>query len=439
MNILLFSLISLHFLHNLLINLFISFLFKDTDSDEGYSTSTSTSSNIIEKPKIKSKKLQKSLTDLIEKLDCLSELLKGRPFKIPKNTSFLQKKILSQFYEEMSRKCEGDLLKINFSRVFSVLPMALRQLFVNSYQSLLWNEAAIARFNSNTHNIDNNNNIYNNKYDNDNNNNDKDKEINKHNDIYNKILNNLNNNVFDSIISPVTKTEKVDTIKKTENSYSKNTIVELKIILKDKGLKLSGKKSELISRLLEFENSNNNNDNNDNNNNNNNTKNDKKNDNNKNYNNDNNNDNNSNNDNNNNDLSVDGFLTSDTAIVGDIVLVNLKKEPLTAWHVSAQNISLNGNHIPIWSESVGAVKITEIVPAEKQIINSNSPYNSNPNSPFYKDPNAIINNPLENNNERGGGRGGRRGERRGERGSSYDFNEVEEIREIKACYHIVTR
>ena len=385
------------------------------------------------------------MTDLIEKLECLSELLKGRPFKIPKNTSFLQKKILSQFYEEMSRKCEGDLLRINFSRVFSVLPMALRQLFVNSYQSLLWNEAAVARFNSNVHNINNHNNNNNNKINNNDNNNnnnnnnnkneneniinngikinkDEDKDINKHYDIYNKILNNLNNNIFDSMISPDTKIEKVETIKKTENSYAKSTIVELKIILKEKGLKISGKKNELISRLLEFEN------NNDNNIDNNNTDNNKIN---------NNIDNNLINDLNvnGNDLNVNGFLTSDTAIVGDIVLVNIQKEPLTAWHVSAQNISLNGNHIPIWSEDVGVAKITEIIPVEKQIINSNSPYNSNPNSPFYKDPNTVMKNNVEYENERGGGRGGRRGER----GSSYEKEEVEEIKEIKACYHIVTR
>ena len=211
------------------------------------------------------------------------------------------------------------------------------------------------------------------------------------------------------MIYPDTKIEKVETIKKTENSYAKSTIVELKIILKEKGLKISGKKNELISRLLEFENNDNNNINNIN---------DKIND--------------------NiliNDLNVNGFLTSDTAIVGDIVLVNIQKEPLTAWHVSAQNISLNGNHIPIWSEDVGVAKITEIIPVEKQIINSNSPYNSNPNSPFYKDPNTVMKNNVEYENERDGGRGGRRGER----GSSYEKEEVEEIKEIKACYHIVTR
>jgi SAP domain/tRNA pseudouridine synthase D (TruD) len=322
----------------------------------------------------------------------LSDLLKGRPFDIPKSSSFLQKKILSQLYEEMARKCEGDLSRVNFSRVFSVLPQALRQLFVNSYQSLLWNDVAIDRCNNN-HNNDNNNNSNNNNN-------------NKNND-------NVNDNSKSS-------------------DLSKCSVVDLKSLLREKGLKVSGNKSELIARLQEKEkedvlvlSTNSHTDINE-----------KK----KNHiDGTDNSDSNSHSDRNDNQ-HVSGFRVTDTAVAGDIVLVDLKKQPLTAWHVAAQNISLNGHQIPLWTKDVG-IKVPVPPVVVNVVINSNTPYNSNPNSPLYG---------ITKGNDYGGSIGDRNSDSRdGDRGrgrrSSDDRNdrneveEKEEIKEIKACYHLVTR
>ena len=291
----------------------------------------------------------------------------------------MQKKILSQLYEEMARKCEGDLSRVNFSRVFSVLPQALRQLFVNSYQSLLWNDVAIDRCNKNNHN------------DNDND-----------NDNDNTSSNNSNNN--DNNVSGNSQL----------SDLSKCSVVELKSILREKGLKVSGNKSELIARLQEKETEDvreqsshshgekksNNSDKNDN-------------------------------------KHVSGFRVTDTAVAGDIVLVDLKKQPLTAWHVAAQNISLNGHQIPLWSKDVG-IKVPVPPVVVSVVINSNTPYSSNPNSPLYG---------ITKGSDYGGSSGDRNSDSRdGDRGrgrrSSDDRNEVEEkeeIKEIKACYHLVTR
>ena len=155
------------------------------------------------------------MRDLRDRLQCLSDLLRGRPFNIPKSASFLQKKILSQLYDEMAKKCDGDLSRVNFSRVFSVLPQALRQLFVNSYQSLLWNDVAIDRCNKNNQNDNSNNSDDNNYYYNNN----------------NQIEDNNDNNKL--------------------NDLTKCSIIELKSILREKGLKVSGNKGELVARLLE--------------------------------------------------------------------------------------------------------------------------------------------------------------------------------------------
>ena len=358
-----------------------------------YTTSTSTSSSstsspssaasgTITTPKIKviNQKQINAIRDLRDRLQCLSDLLKGRPFNIPKSASFLQKKILGQLYDEMAKKCDGDLSRVNFSRVFSVLPQAMRQLFVNSYQSLLWNDVAIDRCNQNNKN---------------------DKDDN------NQIEDNKNNN--------------------KSNDFTKCSIIELKSLLREKGLKVSGNKSELVARLLEgaknvpqqSEDSHNNH---------NNQKKKEK---------DNNDD--SNNKNNNNQ-HVSGFKVTDTAVVGDIVLVDLKKQPLTAWHVAAQNISLNGNQIPLWSKDVG-IKVP--VPQEivnSVVINSNTPYNSNPNSPLYGMTKGTDY--VGGSGDRSRDRDSREGDRgRGRRGSD-DRNEVEEkeeVKEVKACYHLVTR
>ena len=317
---------------------------------------------------MKSQKQLNAIRDLQERLQCLSDLLKGRPFRIPKSASFLQKKILGQLYDEMAKKCEGDLTRVNFSRVFSVLPQALRQLFVNSYQSLVWNDIAAERFQNN-----------------------------KHNGV--RLLSDENEN------------------ENTEN-YKKLSVLELKTILKENSLKVSGKKDELIARLIIF-NAEKNSDNSDSINDGNSEKN-----------------RNKGNSVNGKGNSMERFLTSDTAVVGDIVLVDLLKTPLTAWHVAARNITLNGNHIPLWSVDAGSPKIIAAAPVA---ITSNTPYNMNPNSPFYA---AKIN--LDNGggrNDRDRGRGGRGERDRGRRGSEeeVDSDGSEEVREVKACYHIVTR
>ena len=345
------------------------------------------------------------MRDLRDRLQCLSDLLRGRPFNIPKSASFLQKKILSQLYDEMAKKCDGDLSRVNFSRVFSVLPQALRQLFVNSYQSLLWNDVAIDRCNKN------NKNNYN--VDETNNNNDNSNDSDK-NDI-NQIEDNNDNNKL--------------------NDLTKCSIIELKSILREKGLKVSGNKGELVARLLEeaknipqhSKDSENNNSNQ--------KKKEKENNNDSNNNNDNN-----NNNNNNNNNHVSGFKVTDTAVVGDIVLVDLKKQPLTAWHVAAQNISLNGNQIPLWTKDVG-IKVP--VPPEivsNVVINSNTPYNSNPNSPLYGVTKSTDY--IGGSGDRNRDRDSREGDRgRGRKGSD-DRNEAEEkeeVKEVKACYHLVTR
>ena len=295
----------------------------------------------------------------------------------------------------MARKCEGDLSRVNFSRVFSVLPQALRQLFVNSYQSLLWNDVAIDRCNNNNHNNDN--------------------------DIKN-VKNDNNNNVNDNIRS---------------SDLSKCSVVELKSLLREKGLKVSGNKSELIARLQEQEkedvlmlSSNSHTDNNDNNN-------EKK----KNHFDGTDNSNSNSHSEKNDNKQVSGFRVTDTAVAGDIVLVDLKKQPLTAWHVAAQNISLNGHQIPLWSKDVG-IKVPVPPVVVSVVINSNTPYNSNPNSPLY----GITRGSSDyggssgdrNSDSRDGDRG--RGRRSGDdRNDRNEVEEKEEIKEIKACYHLVTR
>lgn len=232
--------------------------------------------------------------DLNDRLLCVSFLLKGEPFDIPKGSSFLQKKILNQLYEEMSRKCEGDLLRASFSRVFSILPKALRQLFINSYQSIIWNEFAMRRFHDNIHN----------------------KSPNDVSNINNKDTSTINKKVINNEII----------------NYASKNVVELKNLLREYGLKLSGKKDELIARLEIYDTINSWDKTSDN-------------------------DNDENNQMSNIDImdrksdSPSTFFVSDTAVVGDLVLVDLDKKPLSAWHVAAQNISLNGNHIPLWSNT----------------------------------------------------------------------------------------
>jgi hypothetical protein len=66
------------------------------------------------------------------------------------------------------------------------------------------------------------------------------------------------------------------------------------------------------------------------------------------------------------------------------------------------------------------------------VISSNTPFNTNPNSPFYKGPGGA-----EQGDSRGG-RGGSRGDR-GRREEGEEEEAKEEVRELKACYHAVTR
>lgn len=344
--------------------------------DDLYSSTVSTSV-IPRKKSVASQKQKNAVRDLRERLQSLSDLLQGRPFDSPKSSTFLQKKILSQLYEEMAKKCEGDLLRVNFSRVFSVLPQALRQLFVNSYQSLLWNEIALDRLKNNKHN---------------------------------------------AVLNPTEKGKKSkskksevvqsDTIA-TDVSYLKSSVVELKAILKERGLKVSGKKEELVARLTAHDADNTSSSSNS-----------------------------SSSSSSSTDASMEehssptGFLVTDTAVVGDIVLVDLAKRPLTAWHVAAQNISLNGNHILEWSEGVGTVKAT--VPVQvPMVINSNTPFNMNPNSPFYKGEREKVGGLGDRGDSRGGRGGGR--DDRGRRGEVEEVEAKEDVRELKACYHAVTR
>jgi tRNA(Glu) U13 pseudouridine synthase TruD len=273
----------------------------------------------------------------------------------------------------MSRKCEGDLLRASFSRVFSVLPKALRQLFINSYQSIIWNEFAMKRF---------------------------------HNNIHNDIPTNPNDT---SIID-----DHIPTTTINEINYSNKNVVELKNMLREKSLKLSGKKDELIARLEAYD-----------------------------------------------KLDIFGktsigdslgknknidnimestakisdrpstFFVSDTAVVGDIVLVDLHKNPLSAWHVAAQNISLNGNHIPLWSSTPVLIR------ANFDALRDESDSN-----------NYVGGASLDRSNNRhnvvgGRGDGGRgRGRGRGRGGVSVDEDKGEEraeITEIKACYHVISK
>jgi SAP domain/tRNA pseudouridine synthase D (TruD) len=343
--------------------------------DDLYSSTISTTVT-TRKKSITSQKQKNAVRDLRERLQSLSDLLQGRPFDSPKSATFLQKKILSQLYEEMAKKCEGDLLRVNFSRVFSVLPQALRQLFVNSYQSLLWNEVALDRLKDNKHNT---------------------------------VLSSAEK-------GKKTKSKKIEvdqtSVGASEASYLKSSVVELKALLKERGLKVSGKKEELVSRLTAHDIDNTS----------------------------------SNSGISSSSSSTDGsaeehssptgFLVSDTAVVGDIVLVDLAKKPLTAWHVAAQNISLNGNHILEWSEGVGTVQEPVPVVQVPLVINSNTPFNMNPNSPFYKGAGGA-----EQGDTRGDSRGGRSGSRgdRGRREEGEEGEAKEEVRELKACYHAVTR
>jgi SAP domain/tRNA pseudouridine synthase D (TruD) len=347
--------------------------------DDLYSSTVSTTVT-TRKKSVTSQKQKNAVRDLRERLQSLSDLLQGRPFDSPKSATFLQKKILSQLYEEMAKKCEGDLLRVNFSRVFSVLPQALRQLFVNSYQSLLWNEVALDRLKDNKHNT---------------------------------VLSSAEK-------GKKTKSKKVAvdqiSVGASEASYLKSSVVELKAILKERGLKVSGKKEELVSRLTahDIDNTSSNSG--------------------------------SSSSSSSSSRSTDGsaeehssptgFLVSDTAVVGDIVLVDLAKRPLTAWHVAAQNISLNGNHILEWSEGVGTVQEPVPVAEVPVVINSNTPFNMNPNSPFYKGKGGA-----EQGDTRGDSRGGRSGSRgdRGRREEGEEGEAKEEVRELKACYHAVTR
>ena len=65
--------------------------------------------------------------------------------KIPRGTSPLKKRLLI----EMARHFKGvneDFDKINFDKLFHKLQKANQQLFVNSYQSRLWNDAALERY-----------------------------------------------------------------------------------------------------------------------------------------------------------------------------------------------------------------------------------------------------------------------------------------------------
>jgi hypothetical protein len=340
--------------------------------DDLYSSIVSTTVT-PRKKSVTSQKQKNAVRDLRERLQSLSDLLQGRPFDSPKSATFLQKKILSQLYEEMAKKCEGDLLRVNFSRVFSVLPQALRQLFVNSYQSLLWNEVALDRLKCNKHN---------------------------------------------TVLSSAQKGKKSKSMKvdvdqisagNSGASYLKCSVVELKALLKERGLKVSGKKEELVSRLTAHDADNISS-----------------------------NSSSSSSSTSSNEGSTEdhpsptGFLVSDTAVVGDIVLVDLAKRPLTAWHVAAQNISLNGNHILEWSEGVGTIQEPVPVVQVPMVISSNTPFNMNPNSPFYKGPGGA-----EQGDSRGG-RGGSRGDR-GRREEGEEEEAKEEVRELKACYHAVTR
>ena len=66
--------------------------------------------------------------------------------KIPRGMSPLKKQILV----EMSKQFKGvnqDFDKIDFGKLFHKLQKANQQLFVNSYQSKLWNDAALERYN----------------------------------------------------------------------------------------------------------------------------------------------------------------------------------------------------------------------------------------------------------------------------------------------------
>ena len=358
--------------------------------DDLYSSSAVSTAVTPRKKSSSSQKQRNAVRDLTERLQCLSDLLQGRPFDSPKSSTFLQKKILSQLYEEMAKKCEGDLLRVNFSRVFSVLPQALRQLFVNSYQSLLWNEVALERLRDNRHNVVLSS--------------DEKGKKSKSKKVESKEQSSADSSAGNSV-----------------KSYTGYGVVELKALLKERGLKVSGKKDELLGRLTAHD-----------------------------------------------SLSSSsssssaeastatatdsstsssssssggegsspaGFLVSDTAVVGDIVLVDLLKRPLTAWHVAAQNISLNGNHIVMWQEGVGAVKEVPVPVQVPMVINSNTPFNMNPNSPFYKGARGPE---QGDRGDSRGGRGGGRGDR-GRRGEAEEVEAKEEVRELKACYHAVTR